>query len=65
MWKSFSQLPYLHRLAGEMAQVGIHGLHSSDAQQDSAQNLPAVLVLIAPEEDQVMRRECLKDGCST
>ena len=64
MDSSFS-CPYLHSLAREMAQVGIHGLHSSDAQQDPAQNLPAVLVLIAPEQDQVMGGECLEDGCST
>ncbi len=47
-----------------MAQVSIHGLHSSDAQQDPTENFPAEFVLIAPVEDHVVRRKRLEDACT-
>ncbi len=46
-----------------MAQVGVHGLRAGDAQQRAAQRDPASVAVADEEQEQVVRRQRLEDGC--
>lgn len=48
-----------------MAQVGVHGLGSSDAQQRSAERGPPGEAVADEEQEEVVRRKRLEDGCVT
>ena len=47
-----------------MPQVGVQGLRACDAQQSPSQGDPAREAVADEEQEQVMRRQGLKDACA-
>ena len=47
-----------------MAQVGVHGLGPRNAQQGPPKRHPAAVAVADEEQEQVVRRQRLEDGCA-
>ena len=58
------QAPHPNGGLGEVAQVGVHGFRAGDAQQGAAHGHPPAVAVADEEQEEVVRRDGLEDGCA-